>query len=479
VKRTGKGSDSSLFEHAGQKGRLESASRAPLADRMRPKTLDELCGQRHLLAEGKWLRRAIVADSFPSLILWGPPGVGKTTLARVIAGATRRIFVPFSAVLGGVPELRAIVSEAKEERKYRGRSTVLFVDELHRFNKSQQDALLPHVEDGTITLIGATTENPSFSINAAILSRAKVQRLESLRTEDLMDLLRRALFDVEEGYGAWSVSVEDATLEMIARTADGDARRALSLLEAALSVGAVETEGATLTLGVEELEPLLENKTLLYDKSGDEHYNVISALIKSMRGSDPDAAIYWLMRMLEAGDDPLFILRRLMIFASEDVGNADPRALTVAVSADEAFRRMGLPEGIYPISQACLYLSCCPKSNAVTRAFQGAREEIKRRGALPVPHKLRNAPTQLMKAEGYGQGYRYAHDYPGGVVPGEQYLPDDLHGVRFYEPTQQGLEKAIGERLARIRAAFEGPGAKGGAGEESSDADGEASSKLG
>lgn len=456
MKKEPAGGDPSLFERAGQRGRLEGATRAPLADRVRPTDLDQIYGQKHLIADGKWLRRAILTDSFPSLILWGPPGVGKTTLARVIASVTRRAFVPFSAVLGGVPELRTIVAEAKETKKYRGRSTVLFVDELHRFNKAQQDALLPHVEDGTITLIGATTENPSFSINAAILSRAKVQRLEALEEEDLVGLLKRALQDKEGGYGDTSISVEEATLTMIARASDGDARRALNLLDAALSVAVLEAiEGQPLTLDPQALEPLLDNKTLLYDKSGDEHYNVISALIKSMRGSDPDAAIYWLMRMLEAGDDPLFILRRLMVFASEDVGNADPRALTVAVDADQAFRRMGLPEGIYPISQACLYLACCPKSNAVTRAFEGAREEIRKRGSLPVPHKLRNAPTALMKAQGYGKGYKYAHDFPGGVALGEQYLPDELAGFRFYEPTKQGLEKAIGERLARIRAASE------------------------
>lgn len=442
----------SLLEHAVLRGNLGSHGEAPLADRMRPLVLDEVCGQAHLLGRGKWLRRAIESDRLPSLILWGPPGVGKTTLARVIAGTTKRKFVPFSAVLGGVPELRVILKEAQENRRYKGESTILFIDEMHRFNKAQQDALLPHVESGMVTLIGATTENPSFAINAAVLSRAKVQRLTSLSEEDLVGLLQRALTNDDRGLGKYSIEAATSTLKILAQAAGGDARRALSLLEAATSVGLSSLEKEeTFVLGPADLEEIVENKTLLYDKAGEEHYNVVSALIKSLRGSDPDAAIYWLMRMLEAGDDPLFVLRRLMIFASEDVGNADPRALQVVVSADEAFRRMGMPEGYYPISQACLYLACCPKSGAVGKAWHAARVLVKDRGALPVPLKLRNAPTQLMKSEGYGQSYKYAHDFAEGFVPGETYLPEEIVGQRFYEPTQQGLEKAIGERLARIR----------------------------
>jgi len=444
----------SLLEHAGRTGKLGASAAAPLADRMRPLCIDEVCGQIHLVGPGKWMRRAIESDRLPSLIFWGPPGVGKTTLAQVIAQSTRRRFVPFSAVLGGVPELRGILKEADENRRYRGTATILFVDEIHRFNKAQQDAFLPHVESGTVTLIGATTENPSFSVNAAVLSRAKVQRLHSLSEDDLMALLQRALKDEERGLGKQPIDAEREALSALCRVARGDARRALSLLEAAVSVGLAElSPDERFSLTAERLEDFVEDKTLLYDKSGEEHYNVVSALIKSMRGSDPDAAIYWLMRMLEAGDDPLFILRRLMIFASEDVGNADPRALQVAVSADQAFRRMGLPEGTYPIAHACLYLASCPKSGAVGKAWHRARALVHEHGALPVPMKLRNAPTSLMKKEGYGAGYKYAHDFQEGYVPGETYLPDEINEERFYEPSEQGLEKAISERLSRIRTA--------------------------
>ena len=446
-KNTGEG----LFEHAGRHGRLDKAQSAPLPDRMRPMHLDEVVGQAHLLGEGKWLRETIVKDRLGSLILWGPPGVGKTSLAQVIANATKRRFVPFSAVLGGVPELRAIIKEAEEERKYRGGATILFVDEIHRFNKAQQDAFLPHVERGTITLIGATTENPSFSVNAAVLSRARVLRLEELKPEDILELLRRGLSDAERGVGGRGVEFSAPALSAIAQASRGDARRALHLLEAAVDLFQDEA-AAPIRVEPDQLASLIENKTLLYDKAGEEHYNVISALIKSMRGSDPDAAIYWMMRMVDAGDDPLFILRRFLIFASEDVGNADPRALSVAVDADQAFRRMGMPEGLYPMAHACLYLASCPKSGAVGQAWQRARAMIQQRGALPVPKKLRNAPTRLMKNDGYGRGYQYAHDFDEGFVPGETYLPDELVGTTFYSPTKHGLEQAIAERLARIRA---------------------------
>lgn len=443
-----------LFEHAGRTGRLGTALASPLPDRMRPLDLDEVIGQDHLLGRGKWLRQSIENDRLGSLILWGPPGVGKTSLAQVIARLTRKKFVPFSAVLGGVPELRVILKEAEDERKFRGGATILFVDEIHRFNKAQQDAFLPHVERGTVTLIGATTENPSFAVNAAVLSRARVLRLEQLTAEDIVILLQRALLDEKRGVAESGVHFTDDAVFALAQAARGDARRGLHLLEAAVDLFRQEASAsAGARIEREQLEQLIENKTLLYDKSGEEHYNVVSAFIKSMRGSDPDAAIYWLMRMVDAGDDPLFILRRMMIFASEDVGNADPRALTVAVDADQAFRRMGMPEGLYPMAHACLYLASCPKSGAVGAAYKAARSMIEARGALPVPKKLRNAPTKLMSDEGYGKNYQYAHDHPEGFVPGETYLPDELVGTRFYHPTKHGLEQAIADRLERIRTA--------------------------
>lgn len=441
-----------LLEHAARKGNLGKGG-APLADRMRPRNLDEVIGQAHLLGKDRWLRRAILGDRFPSLILWGPPGTGKTTLASVIAGATARTFVPFSAVLGGVPELRTLLAEAEENLRYRGKGTVLFVDEIHRFNKAQQDAFLPHVERGTITLIGATTENPSFSVNRAVLSRAKVLSLEALTVADLVVLLERALADHERGLGSLGVEADPAALYALAEASSGDARRALGLLETA--VENLDAAATPKRLRLEALGDLLGDRPLLYDKDGDQHHQLTSALIKSMRGSDPDAAVYYLMRMLEAGDDPTFVLRRLIIFASEDVGNADPRALPLAIAADEAFRRMGMPEGIYPIAHATLFLASCPKSGAVGKAFSRARELVHEKGALPVPRELRNAHTALAKQAGDGAGYRYPHDYPEGFVPGATYLPSELVGKRLYEPTDQGLEKSIGERLARIRSTRE------------------------
>lgn len=420
---------------------------APLADRMRPSSLEHLLGQEALIGPGKLLREAIEKDRLLSMILWGPPGSGKTSLAAVVARATRSEFVPFSAVLSGLPDLRVAIAEARERRSYQGRATVLFVDEIHRFNKSQQDAFLPHLENGTITLIGATTENPSFAVNAALLSRCRVFHLQALEENDLLALLRRALSDVARGLGKLHIEADVEVLRTIARTARGDARRALGILETAAQL----VEAPERVLQLSHLERASEDATLLYDKAGEEHYNIASALIKSLRGTDPDASLYWLFRMLEAGDDPLFLLRRLIIFASEDIGNADPNALSVAVNADAAFRRMGMPEGIYPISHACLYLASAPKSGAVKEAIAKTRSAIAEHGALPVPKKLRNAVTQLMQEEGYGAGYRSVHDTSDGYVPGETYLPDKLLGARFYLPTERGFEKRIFEKLKALR----------------------------
>jgi putative ATPase len=430
-----------LFERQAETG-------SPLADRMRPNRIEDVVGQAHLLGDGHILARAIRADRIPSMILWGPPGTGKTTLAHVIANETSSLFVPFSAVLGGVPELRKLVAAAKEQKNYYGKKTILFVDEIHRFNKAQQDALLPHVEDGTVTLIGATTENPSFAVNSALLSRSRVFDLKPIEAGDLRKLLERALADDEHGVGPVPHTVDDDALAAISQNAGGDARRALSALELA-SDFALSAGVAAVTVAI--VQEALATQTLLYDKSGEEHYNVISAFIKSLRGSDPDAAVYWLMRMLEAGEDPLFVLRRMLIFASEDVGNADPRALEVTVSADAAFRRLGMPEGIFPIAQCCTYLASAPKSNASYKAWTMARADVREFGALPVPLKHRNAPTEAMKSWGYGEGGRNPHE-EGGYSEGETYLPEQLVGRQYYRPTDRGFEARIRERLGELRS---------------------------
>lgn len=435
----------------GAQGERERRRRAPLAERMRPATLDEVVGQEHLLGPGRIAREMVESGRLHSLILWGPPGTGKTTLAQLLARAAQAEFVAFSAVLSGVKELREIVAAAAERQRLHGRATILFVDEIHRFNKAQQDAFLPHVEDGTIVLLGATTENPSFEVIAPLLSRTRVLVLEPLDDAAIGRLLDRAVADRERGLGAFDLTLAPEARAFLAERAHGDARVALGALELATSLA---RQRGTRALDVALVEGALQQKALRYDKAGEEHYNVISAFIKSLRASDPDAAVYWMMRMLDAGEDPLFVARRMIVFAAEDVGNADPRALQVAVAAKDAFHFVGHPEGRIPLAQAATYLASAPKSNASYRAMLAAGEAVARYGALPVPLALRNAPTPLMKGLGYGSGYHYPHDYEGGVVA-QQCLPDRLADARFYEPTDRGEEAEIRARLAAVRATKE------------------------
>ncbi len=429
-----------------QMNMFDGSMSEPLAARLRPRDLSEFVGQKHLLGEGKILRRLIEGDNIGSMIFWGPPGVGKTTLARIIAHKTKARFVDFSAVTSGIKEIKQVMEDAEKGRRF-GEKTILFVDEIHRFNKAQQDAFLPYVEKGSIILIGATTENPSFEVNGALLSRCKVFVLQALSEEDILQLLQRAVTD-SRGFGNMNVKADEECLKMIAVFANGDARSALSTLEMAVLNGDEDENGITVTL--ETVESCTSRKSLLYDKTGEEHYNLISALHKSMRNSDPDAAVYWLARMLEAGEDPLYVARRVIRFASEDVGLADPRALDIAVAAYQACHFIGMPECSVHLTQAVVYMSVAPKSNALYMAYESAKKDALTTLAEPVPLVIRNAPTKLMKQLDYGKGYQYAHDTKEKLTD-MQCMPDNLAGRTYYRPTEEGSESRIKARLEEIK----------------------------
>ena len=431
----------SLFEHQAQR---QMAKNAPLADRMRPRTFDEFVGQEHVVGVDRVLRRAIQADRLPSIILWGPPGSGKTTLARLISGVTQASFQSVSAVTSGVADLRRIVAEARDRLGMHQEKTILFVDEIHRFNKSQQDVILPHVEDGTVTFIGATTENPSFEVNAPLLSRCRVFALQLLSPEEVETIVERALSEPQRGLGELGLELEQPALEHLVDMANGDARVALNALETA-AFAASGVEDAT-TIDLETISDALQRRSPLYDKAGEGHYDTISAFIKSVRGSSPDGALYWLARMIEAGEDPLFIARRLVILAAEDIGLAQPEALALAVAAQQAVHFLGMPEARIPLAEATVYLATAPKSNSAYMALEQALDDVRKRAGEPVPLHLRNAVTGLMRSMGYGKDYQYAHDHPGHFVE-QDFLPPSLKDRRYYQPTEEGTEKEISERM--------------------------------
>ena len=439
-----------LFE---QQAQTATDHQRPLADRMRPRRLDDLHGQESVTGPGSLVRHAIENDRIFSMILWGPPGCGKTTLARIVAHETSSHFIHFSAVLSGVKQIREVIEEARKQLQFQRKRTILFVDEIHRFNKAQQDAFLHHVESGLITLIGATTENPSFEVISALLSRCRVITLNPLDENALGRVLDRALADKDAGLGDWDLALADDARDHLVAMAGGDARTALNNLEVAVSLALDESPSAAngrRTVTLDHVENAIQKKALLYDKGGEEHFNLISAFHKSMRGSDPDAALYWLARMMEAGEDPLYVARRMVRFASEDVGNADPFALRIALGAVESFRFLGHPEGELALAQAAVYLATAPKSNSVYQAWKAAGAAAKEKGALAVPLHIRNAPTGLMKDMGYGKGYRYAHDFKDGYAV-QEYLPEVIAGQRFYFPTDRGYEKMIAGRLETWR----------------------------